>query len=212
MDYNINKFVTKRGVTMNYFNMINEIAKKRKGIILTSDLSKENIPREYLSRLEKLENIERVSRGVYVTTDAIDDEMYFMQLKVPKIIYSHDTALFMHGLSDRTPNIYSITIPSNYRVSKEIKDTYKVFYIKLELYEMGKIIINTSFGNEVMVYDIERTICDIVRSRSRIDMQILNDALKRYVKLKTADLNKLDIYSKELKIDKLIRRYMEVLL
>lgn len=212
MDYNINKFVTKRGVTMNYFNMINEIAKKRKGIILTSDLSKENIPREYLSRLEKLEKIERVSRGVYVTTDAIDDEMYFMQLKVPKIIYSHDTALFMHGLSDRTPNIYSITIPSNYRVSKEIKDTYKVFYIKPELYEMGKIIKNTSFGNEVMVYDIERTICDIVRSRSKIDIQIFNDALKRYVKLKTADLNKLHIYAKELKIYKLIRLYMEVLL
>jgi len=197
---------------MDYINQINDIIKQRNGIILTSDLLKGNIPREYLSRLEKLGKIERVSRGVYLGTDTVDDGIYYMQLKVPKIIYSHDTALFMHGLSDRTPNKYAITIPSSYNISKEIKDNYKVFYIKPELYQLGKTTAKTTFGNKVTVYDIERTICDIVRSRSKIDIQIFNDALKRYVKLKTADFNKLYIYAQAFGIDRVLRHYMEVLL
>lgn len=197
---------------MDYIDQINKIIEKQNGIILASDLTGKDIPREYLSRLEKLGRIERVACGVYVKSDSVGDEMFYMQLKVPKIIYSHETALFVHGLSDRTPDKYSITVPSTFTVSAEIKSNYKVFYIKPDLYELGKIAGETIFGNRIMLYDMERTICDIVRSRSRIDIQIFNDALKRYSKLQTADLNKLYHYATILKTDKLLKQYMEVLL
>ena len=74
--------------------------------------------------------LERISRGVYVLSDEIENEMYYMQIKYPKLIYSHETALFMHGLSDRTPFEYSATVPSSYKVVKNISENNKVYYIK----------------------------------------------------------------------------------
>lgn len=197
---------------MSYLERIEELIKQKNGTLLTSDLKKLNIPRTYLSKLINSGKLERVSRGVYVSTGAIEDEMYYMQKKYPNLIYSHETALFLHGLTDRTPFEYSATVPSSYKVVENVSENMKIYYIKKEIHTLGVINGKTSFGNEIKFYNVERTICDIVRSRNKIDIQIVNEALKRYVKLKSADFNLLSEYAKEFKVDKLIKQYMEVLI
>lgn len=197
---------------MDYFEKLENLIKQNNGIVFTSDLASLNIPRTYLSKLVSMGRLERVSRGVYVLLGEIEDEMYYMQIKYPKLIYSHETALFIHGLSDRTPFEYSVTVPSSYKIVKSISENNKVYYIKNELHSLGVTAAKTSFGNDIRLYNIERTICDMVRSRNKIDIQIFNDALKRYIKLKSADFNLLGEYAKEFHIDKIIKKYMEVLL
>lgn len=177
-----------------------------------SDLERLNIPRVYISKLISIGKIERVSRGVYVAVGEIEDEMYYMQVKYPKLVYSHETALFIHELTDRTPFEYAVTVPSVYKVPQNVSENNKVYYIKKELHELGIITAKTSFGNKIKVYDVERTICDILRSRERIDIQIINEALKRYVKLKNADFSRLSEYAKEFRVDKILKKYIEVLL
>lgn len=197
---------------MDYLKELENLIEKNNGTLFTADLARLNIPRTYLSKLVSIGKLERVSRGVYVLPGEIEDEMYYMQIKYPKLIYSHETALFIHGLSDRTPFEYSSTVPSSYKVVKNISENNKVYYIKNELHSLGITTSKTSFGNDIKLYNIERTICDIVRSRNKIDIQILNDALKRYVKLKSADFNLLGEYAKKFHVDKIIKKYMEVLL
>lgn len=197
---------------MNYLKKLEELIEQRHGTILTSDLDKDEIPRTYLSMLVAEGKLERVDRGIYVSTDAVHDEMYAMQNKYPKLIFSHETALFLHGLSDRTPFEYSATVPSGYKVVENVSERVKVYYIKKDLHELGIIDVNTPFGNPIKVYTVERTICDIVRSRSRVDIQILNEALKRFVKLKRSDYSLLMDYAKELKIETILKNYLEVLL
>lgn len=197
---------------MNYFEKLENLIKQNNGIVFTSDLPSLNIPRTYLSKLVSMGRLERVSRGVYVLSGEIEDEMYYTQIKYQKLIYSHETALFIHGLSDRTPFEYSVTVPSSYKIVKSISENNKVYYIKNELHSLGVTTAKTSFGNDIRLYNIERTICDMVRSRNKIDIQIFNDALKRYIKLKSADFNLLGEYAKEFHIDKIIKKYMEVLL
>jgi hypothetical protein len=80
------------------------------------------------------------------------------------------------------------------------------------LLEVGKITGTDSYGNEIPVYDLERTICDIIRSRSRIEAQDITQALKSYVKRKDKDLNRLMTYAKLFRVDRIVRNYMEVLL
>ena len=196
---------------MTNLNKIEKLIEQNKGILFTSDLVKLNIPRIYLSKLVDDGKLERVNRGVYIASGEIDDEMYYMQVKYPKLIYSHETALYMHGLSDRTPFEYSATVPSSYKVVKNISKNNKIYYIKTELHPLGIMAKKTSFGNDVNLYNVERTICDIVRSRNKIDIQIFNDALKRYSKLKTADLILLGEYAKKFNVEKVLKRYMEVL-
>ena len=72
--------------------------------------------------------------------------------------------------------------------------------------------MNTPFGNSVPVYDAERTICDLLRSRSSIEMQTFHDALKEYVGIKDRDLRKLMHYAKMFHVEKLLRQYLGVLL
>ena len=56
--------------------------------------------------------------------------------------------------------------------------------------------METTFGNEVPVYDMERTVCDAIRNRSNIEMQVFQDTLKRYVKRKDKNLRRLMQYAK----------------
>lgn len=197
---------------MNYLEKLEKLIQKQHGTVLSSDLDLYEIPRTYLQMMVADGKLERVDRGIYVSTDAIEDEMYSMQTKYPKLIYSHETALYLHGLSDRTPFEYSASVPSGYKVVGSMAERFKIYYIKKELHELGVETVQSSHGNPIKTYNIERTICDLIRSRNRIDVQILNEALKRFVKLKSADLSMLIDYAKKLRIDAVLKNYLEVLL
>jgi len=191
---------------------LEKLIQKQKGTILTSDLNLYEIPRAYLQMFVSEGQLEKVERGVYVSVNAIEDEMYAMQTKYPKLIYSHETALYLHGLSDRTPFEYSASVPSGYKVVGSVAHRFKIYYIKKDLHEMGVETVKSTHGNPIRTYTIERTMCDIIRSRNRIDVQILNDSLKRFVKLKTVDYSILMDYAKKLKVESILKNYLEVLL
>jgi hypothetical protein len=72
--------------------------------------------------------------------------------------------------------------------------------------------MNTLMGNPIRVYDKERSICDIYRSKSRMDIQIVVQAMQRYAKRKDADFTKLYQYAKLLRVEKPITQALEILL
>lgn len=197
---------------MNYYKKLNELIKQQNGTILSADVDRAEIPRTYLAMMVSEGKLERVETGVYVATNSVEDEMYAMQGKYSKLIYSHETALYLHGLSDRTPFEYTATVPSGYKVVDRISERIKVYYIKKENHTLGVTKTKTSFGNTIKVYNIERTICDIIRSKNRVDIQIINEAMKRFVKIKSVDYTLLMEYAKKLKVDKALTNYLEVLL
>ena len=211
MEYDISIIVVEV-MMMNYQKKLEKLIEMQHGTVLSADLDLNEIPRSYLQVMVAEGKLDRVDRGVYVSTNAIEDEMYFMQKKYPKLIYSHETALYFHGLSDRTPFEYSACVPSGYKVVGSVADRFKIYYIKKELHELGVEPVLSSHGNRIRIYNIERTICDLVRSRSRIDVQIFNEALKRFVKLKSADLTLLMDYAKKFGIDVILQNYLEILL
>lgn len=197
---------------MNYLEKLEKLIQKQHGTVLSADLDLYEIPRNYLQMMVAEGKLEKVDRGIYVSTDSIEDGMYSMQTKYPKLIYSHETALYLHGLSDRTPFEYSASVPSGYKVVESVAKRFKIYYIKMELHELGVVTVQSSHGNLIKTYNIERTICDLVRSRNRIDVQILNEALKRFVKLKSTDYSILMDYAKKFKIDVVVKNYLEILL
>lgn len=197
---------------MNYKKKLEELIKENHGTVLSSDLNEYDIPRVYLHKMVKEGSLEKVDRGIYVLTNSIEDEMFAMQKKYSKLIYSHETALYIHGLSDRTPFEYSACVPSGYKVVDKVSEKFKIYYIKKNLHQLGVEPYRSSFGNPIRVYNVERTICDVLRSRSRIDVQILNDALKKFVKLKSTDYSVLMHYAKQLNMEATVKHYLEVLL
>jgi predicted transcriptional regulator of viral defense system len=191
---------------------LRQIIKSRQGILLTSDLASAGIPRTYLAIMEQNGEIERVSRGVYKSADTFfEDEFFSFQAQHRSTIFTHETALFFHDLTDRTPLTYSVTVPSGYHSQALNSSGHKVFYVKRDLFKLGVITTKTPHGNQVQTTDLERTICDIVRSRSQIDIQIRNEALKRYASHKHRNMDLLLKYAGRFCIQKIVREYLEIL-
>ncbi len=156
--------------------------------------------------------MERISKGVYAYPDTWIDEMKILSDRTAIAVFSHESALQLHHLTDREPEALTVTVPSNYNASHLIKTGVKVFYTKQELFGIGKIELPSPEGNLVPCYNLERTICDILRSRSQLDKQVFYNALKLYVMRKDKRLDILKEYSEQFKVKQLLSQYLEVLL
>jgi len=189
-----------------------KILEGQHGTLFTSDLAKFNIPRTYLTILEQNGEIKRVSRGVYQATNSLEDEWFSFQAIYSSSIYSHEIALYLHDLTDRTPLRFSVSVPVGYHTVSLSKSGHKIFYVNRKLFDLGVITMKSPHGNPIRATNMERTICDIVRSRNQIDTQLLYDALKRYVRKSEKNIDLLYSYAQKFRIQKIVREYIEVLL
>jgi predicted transcriptional regulator of viral defense system len=207
--YNMSMIVKSK---LSQLERIRKLLEDQHGILLTSDLAKFNIPRTYLSILEKNGEIERVSRGIYKIRGSLGDELFVFQARFRSSIYSHETALYLHDLTDRTPLSYSISVPVGYHAISLKESGYKIFYVNRKLFDWGVISIKSFHGNDIKTFNLERTICDVLRNRNQIDVQLVNETLKRYVGKKERNIDLLYSYARQFRIQKIVREYIEVLL
>lgn len=197
---------------MDDIQKVEKLLKKNNGVIETFQVEELGINNKVLTRMIEKGLIERVARGVYIREDTFEDQYFITQAICRKGIFSHETALYFHDLCDRTPIRYQLTIPSYYN-TKLLKDkSYDFFYLKYELYEIGIIEMKTPYGNKIKVYNLERTICDIIRNKKRIETALFTDAMKRYAVRKDRNSIRLHKYGKLFNIEDEIRKYLEVLL
>ena len=192
-------------------NKLKKIAENNDGIIFTKDVVNNNIRKEVLSNLVKIGDLIRLKRGVYTFKDEIVDEYFLFQLKVPQLIYSFGTSLFFHGYSNRVPNVLSITIRQGYNLHRIDTEKINVRYSSDKLFELGLTKIKTPQGMDVRCYNLERTICDIVKEKDKIDPQIFSDAMNQYFDDKKINSRLLMKYAKALKVEDEIIKYIEVL-
>lgn len=186
---------------------------KENSIITNKEAEKLGYGRHILADLVSNGKLERIKPGVYQAKGEVIDDFVLISSNSNRIIFSHQTALYLHDLSDRTPNVFHISVPQGYNAShikKRFKDL-QVHYVKKDFYELGRIEIKSPQGNTIPVYDIDRTICDIIIEREKIDKQIFTDGITRYFKSKNKDLRRLIKYSRIFGIEDEIRKYMEVL-
>ncbi len=181
-------------------------------MVTTSQVRELGFSKQTLNNYVKAGLLERIRQGVYIIPDTVHDDMYTLMLRSESIVFSHESALFLHGVSDRTPFKHTITMPSNKAVPGSIKDECVCFYIKPAWHRVGLTEMPTTFGHLVRCYDLERTICDLLRTRNRCDEETVISAVKNYAASDKKDLNRLSAYAEMFKVDGELRKYMEVLL
>jgi predicted transcriptional regulator of viral defense system len=193
-------------------SLLDRLIEERGGLVFTKDITDAGISRDYLSKMARTGCLKRLDRGAYLAEDSYDDEMYRLQFRHGRAVFSHDTALFLHDLSDRESLTPSVTVPSGYNARRLKEFPTSVFFINKELYSLGMTECVTAFGNSIVCYDMERAICDVIRNRSRTDIAIITDAMKRYSAGRKKNIPKLMEYAEKFHVTKLIRSYLEVLL
>lgn len=160
------------------------------GTITAEQVTAAGLHRSVLQELVDSGELYRFGRGLYVRSNAWEDDFYLLQRKYGRGIYSHDTALYLLGYSDRTPAQYTMTFPKGYNSPSLKQESILIKRVVPENYSLGVIEISSPSGNPLRIYDLERTLCDILRG-SGSDIQIITSAMKRYAASKEKDIHKL---------------------
>ncbi len=189
--------------------IIKELMKRNNGYITSKELDMFDIHRMYLSIMQDKGIIKKVASGIYIDTKRNEDYYYIFCLSMPNVIFSHMTALYFHGLSLKEPNgVYDITVKRNYNSIHLRKRN--VFYVDNDIYELGLIEVKTPMGNKVKAYGVERCICDIIRSKNRMDLELIKYSVRKYLKRNDKDLNKLSLYAERMGIKDVVMTFINL--
>lgn len=194
------------------FAQLDGLLAEQDGMLQTSQAVARGIVKPIFYEYIKERKLEQVAHGIYVSEDTWIDAMFLLHLRCGQAVFSHESALFFHDLTDREPSPYAITVRRGYSTTRLKAEGLSVYTIKPELFDVGVSSGQTPFGHTVPVYDMERTICDLLRSRSRIEIQTFQGALKAYARRKDKKLRALMQYAGMFKVEKILRQYLEVLL
>ena len=194
------------------FKQLDKLLSEHDGMLQTSQVIASGIVKPIFYEYVKEKNLQQVAHGIYVSEDTWIDAMFLLHLRCGQAVFSHESALFFHDLTDREPSPYAITVRRGYSTTRLKAEGLSVYTIKPELFDVGVSSGQTPFGHTVPVYDMERTICDLLRSRSRIEIQTFQGALKAYARRKDKNLRALMQYAGMFKVEKILRQYLEVLL
>lgn len=209
---NLTSAKVKGGVEMKVSDQIVQLAKENNGILTSAMITKKGILRGNLKNLVDSGRLEKTARGVYVLPEVWEDEFINLQSRFKKGIFSNETALFLWDLTDRTPNKYDMTFPETYNLTSPKKEGIHCTAVKIQWYEEGKVQIKSPGGNDITVYSMERTLCDILRKRDGLEVGIISDAFKCYLSKKEKNIPLLSKYARMFRVEERVRRYLEVLL
>lgn len=197
---------------MKQFEQMDQMLTMQDGMLRTSQVIAAGISKPMFYDYVRSRDLERAAHGIYISKDSWVDSMYLLHLRFEQAVFSHETALFFHDLTDREPMEYTVTAKTGCNPTKMKAEGIQVFTIKSELHGVGITTAQTPFGHTVPVYDMERTVCDLLRSRSRIEIQTFQGALKAYARRKDKNLRTLMQYAGMFRVEKILRQYLEVLL
>jgi len=183
-----------------------ELAKN--SYITTSDLINIGISKTSIPKLIEDGILKKVSHGIYMKPDVLEDEYYLIQLRYPKTVFSYNTAFHILNMTNLTPSIIDITSIRG----KAVVGNYNVHYVTEDKFELGIITVESPFGNPIKVYNAERTICDMLKSDTEFDLELQNRILDSYFKSINKNIKRLEEYSKKLGVYEKVNTIIEVMM
>ena len=185
-----------------------ENATKTNGYFSLRTASDSGISRWKLQKLLQSGEVQKVRYGLYASKDVIPDELFITQLLCPKAIFSHGTALFLNGYSDQIPFKYTVSVPHGY-ISKTLSENYFVHHVAKESAEEGVVFVKSDLGNDLRVYCIERTLCELLHRPSELDKERFVPAVQKYLRSKDKDILKLMSFAKMFRVETRLLPYLE---
>ncbi len=184
---------------------------KRHGTLTVSEAEAIGASRAMLSHWVATGELQRLSQGVYAPADEIPDELLVISQRSPRIVFSHETALALHKLHNRIPALPTFTIPTGSRSPRSLDGSVVVYHVRARLHGLGRTVVKTFLDHDVPCYDAERTICDVIRSRARMEVETYVGAIRAYASSPARNLPLLFEYARKMGIEKKVHEVMEVI-
>jgi predicted transcriptional regulator of viral defense system len=191
---------------------LERLIKENNGTITAKQANATGISNERLRLLVKAGDLEKVGHGLYTMPMESVDRLYVTQMRRTKAIYSHETALFLNDLIEEEPDQYTVTVYTGYSPARLRQVDLKVFFIAEDLMDLGFLQMETKYGNMINTYNMERTICDCLRNRNQLDVFLVTEGIKTYLKRRDKNLNVLLDMAEIFRVSKPLKNYLEILL
>ena len=196
---------------MNKCSILHDLIEQNNGYLLTSIATANGISKPSIAKYIKENHMEKAARGIYITEDVWPDELYIMHVRNSAVIFSGETALYLHNMLDREYSDICVTVPKGYNATHLKSEHVSVKYAPQDIYKLGVCMIPSSSGNLVRTYDRE-CICDLILNRNKMEVQNFQTAMKEYMTNKEKKISRLIAYAEKLKIRDEVMKYIEVLI
>lgn len=196
---------------MNKSEALAQLIDNNNGYLIIAQAVEKGFTKPFISKYVKDHKLEKAAHGVYNVDDVWPDELFILQTRNHAIIYSGETALYLHGLTDREYGKICFTVPVGYNASHIKAAEKEVHYANKDIYELGSSMVESASGNIVRAYDMERCICDLVKNRNLYEVQTFQTAMKEYMSHSKKNLSRLMAYAEKLKMRDEVMKYVEVM-
>ncbi len=188
-------------------------AEENHGYITTSQVQALDISRPMIRKYVDAGYLQCARKGIYFLADELVDEYAMLQVQSSKAVYSYGTALFLWGMSDRIPHFYDLSFPqgANTSVLRRNNPEIRCHYVREDIFPLGITYTSSPQGAKVKLYDRERCICDLIRHRDQVELQLFTQAMNKFFDSRP-NLRDLMKYSRLMGIEDKVRVYTEVML
>lgn len=187
---------------------IMSMATSQGGIITTAELSN-NSEYQRMLRANGRGELVRIRHGVYAVPDVLLNTMIDVERIVPKGIVCLYNAWAYHQLSMVVPPSFCIAIEAKRKVAIPPTVPIELYYWKKENLKFGVENVKLS-GYNIRITDMERSVCDAVKYRNKIGMELCSEVLRNYLKKKSRNLSRLSDYAKRLRVANILKNYIEI--
>lgn len=184
---------------------------KTGGVLKTSELSDLGLSNRQIKKLLDDSLISRIRRGYYEISDVVSPDEAIIARLFPKAVIFLESALMHYGYTDRIPSAWQIAVDKDSN-----KGQYDIeypmiapFYIEGKFLEMGVDIIQIK-NVKVRIYDRDRTICDVLRYEKKLEKEVFNNAIRRYIEDPQRNIRRLFEYAEILNIKNKTQTYIGV--
>lgn len=204
-------FVHERGNIMK--KSVYQLLDQYNGNLSWNQINDAGIARNTIYRMLKSGELEQVYRGLFIGSSDFEDTNFLLQQRFEKGILSHESALALHDLSNVLPEKVHFSFPQGYHLNKKVLEETPIdaHYVKAEYHLLGMIYVKSVLGNELRMYNKERTLCDVWNPWSRTLSEYKIEAVKNYMQMKDRDIPKLLKYMNYLPVDKELDSYIQAL-
>ncbi|MGM9686174.1 MAG: hypothetical protein ACI3YI_08125 [Bacteroidaceae bacterium] len=184
---------------------------KERNTYLSSASVKKQGRTAYYKMLESAKKGEliQVRRGVYANIDQLSGNMIDINAVVPEGILCVWSAWSIHQLTTSMPQAFHIAIKRGRKVSIPSFPRIEVHHYTEDLLKIGVISMIID-GFNIRLYDVERCVCDAVKFRNKVGMDVCSEIINNYLERPDRNLSKLMDYARRLRVGKIIEQYMQV--
>lgn len=178
------------------------------GIISTADMANEA---EYkrIHRAAKRGELTRLRSGVYASPDALLDTMLDIERIVPGGVVCLYNAWSHYQLTTTIPPAFCVAVERKRKVVIPPTLPITLYYWKEENLSLG-VIEDVLSGHTVRITNIERSVCDAVKYRNKIGLDVCAEIVRTYLRKEGRDLSLLTEYAKRLRVWSTLKNYLEI--